>query len=120
MTQPNTATTVEAPAPPQDGIHLPNPLVLDFSAVEMTDAQLVQFCADNGELRIEMTAERKLIVMPPANPTTGWQNGALTAQLYNWSKQDGTGLSFDSSTGFTFANGVMRSPGASWMARERW
>ena len=120
MTQPNTATTVEAPTPPQDGIHLPAPLVLDFRAIEMTDEQLVQFCADNGELRIELTAERELIIMPPANPTTGWKNSTISGELYIWSKQDGRGLSFDSSSGFTFPNGAMRSPDASWVARERW
>ena len=99
---------------------LPLPLVLDFSAIEMTDEQLVQFCADNGELRIELTAERELIVMPPAFPISGMKNNAISAQIYIWSKQDGTGISFDSSAGFTFPNGAMRSPDASWIARERW
>lgn len=120
MTQHNTTATIEAPARSRDVIHLPSPLVLDFSAVEMTDDQLVQFCADNGDLRIELTAEKELIVMPPANSTTGWENGIISGELYVWSKQDGTGLSFDSSTGFTFPNGAMRAPDASWIGRERW
>ena len=58
MTQPNTTATVEAPVPTQEGVFLPNPLLLDFSAIEMTDEQFVKFCADNGELRIELTAEK--------------------------------------------------------------
>ena len=120
MTQYNTAATVDAPAPTQEGVFLPNPLLLDFSAIEMTDEQFVKFCADNRELRIELTAERKLIVMPPANPDTGHKNYTINGELYAWSKQDGTGLGFDSSTGFTFPNGAMRSPDASWVARERW
>ena len=120
MTQPNMAATVDAPAPTHEGVFLPNALLLNFSAIEMTDEQFVKFCADNGELRIELTAERELIVMPPAFPTTGMRNNALSAQVYNWSKQDGTGISFDSSAGFTFPNGAMRSPDASWIARERW
>ena len=120
MTQHNTAATVEAPAPTQEGAYLPSPLVLDFRAVEMTDEQLVKFCADNGELRIELSAQRELIIMPPANLTTGWENHTLNGELYIWSKQDGTGLGFDSSSGFTFPNGAMRSPDASWVARERW
>ena len=107
-------------AAPDPAVALPNPLLLDFSAVEMTDDQFVQFCADNGELRIELTAERELIVMPPANPETGWKNSALTALLFIWAKQDATGLSFDSSAGFTFPNGAVRSPDASWVVRERW
>ena len=119
MTQSNT-TTVEAPAPPQDGTYLPVPLALDFRAMEMTGEQFVQFCSDNGELRIELTAKRELIIMPPANPDTGHKNHTINGELYAWSKQDGTGLGFDSSTGFTFPNGAMRSPDASWVARERW
>ncbi len=120
MTQHNTTVTVDASAPLREGVFLPNPLALDFNAIEMTDEQFVKFCADNGELRIELTAQRELIIMPPAFPTTGMKNNALSAQVYNWSKQDGTGLSFDSSAGFTFPNGAMRSPDASWIARERW
>ena len=112
--------TVEAPPLPETGEGLPNPLALNIRAIEMTDEQLLQFCADNGELRIELTAEKELIIMPPANPTTSSKNGALTAQIYIWSKQDATGLCFDSSAGFTFPNGAMRSPDASWIARERW
>ena len=120
MTQPSESTAVQDPLPALVAAGLPLPLVLDFSAIEMTDEQLVQFCADNGELRIELTADRELIVMPPAFPISGMKNNAISAQIYIWSKQSGTGISFDSSTGFTFPNGAMRSPDASWIARERW
>ena len=120
MTQQDATATAEAPALPQETTRLPTPLVLDFRAVPMTDDQLVQFCADNRELRIELTAEKELIIMPPANPTTGWENHRLNGQLYVWSERDGTGLGFDSSTGFTFPNGAMRTPDASWMLKERW
>ena len=120
MTQHNTTATVEAPALPQAGVYLPNSLALDFSAIEMTDEQFVQFCADNGDLRIELTAERKLIVMPPANPDTSSKNYSINGEVYVWSKQDGTGVGFDSSAGFTLPNGAVRSPDASWMSKERW
>ena len=120
MTQPNAATAVKAPAPHLWGEGAPAVLILNFSAIEMTDGQLVQFCADNGDLRIELTAEKELIVMPPAFPISGMRNGAISGQVYNWSKQDGTGIGFDSSAGFTFPNGAMRSPDASWIARDRW
>ena len=83
---------------------MPLPLVLDFSAVEFTDEQFVQFCSDNHGLRIELSAERELIVMPPANPNTGSKNHYISGELYIWSKQDGTGLGFDSSSGFTLPN----------------
>ena len=120
MTQSQTPAAVKPPSPPDQAPGLPAMLVLNFSVIEMTDDQLVQFCADNGELRIELTAEKELIIMPPAFPITGMRNGVLSGQLYIWTKQDGTGLSFDSSAGFTLPNGAMRSPDASWMSRERW
>ena len=120
MNRNDATATLEAPPLPETGEGLPIPLTLNIRAIEMTDDQLLQICADNGDLRIELTAEKELIIMPPANPTTGLKNGEIFGQLYIWSKQDGTGLCFDSSSGFTFPNGAMRSPDASWIARERW
>jgi Uma2 family endonuclease len=107
-------------APLESALLLPNPLVLDFSAVEMTDGQFVQFCADNGDLRFELTAKRELIVMPPAGLETSSSNNLIGFHLTGWSRQDGSGVSFDSSAGFTFPNGAVRSPDASWVVRERW
>ena len=115
-----TGATAEAQPPPEPSADPPGPLTLNIRAIEMTGDQLLRLCADNRDLRIELTAEKELIIMPPANPTTSSKNGALTAQIYFWSKQDGTGICFDSSAGFTFPNGAMRSPDASWIARERW
>ena len=111
--------TAEAP-PPEPAADPPGPLTLNIRAIEMTDDQLLQLCADNRDLRIELTAEKELIIMPPANPTTSWKNGKLSLRIGLWAEQDGTGLCFDSSAGFTFPNGAMRSPDASWIARERW
>lgn len=113
-----TAATTEAPA--ALAACPPGRLALNFRAIEMTDEQLVRFCADNRDLRIELTSERELIVMPPASMTTGWQNARLNACLCLWTERDGSGLCFDSSAGFTLPNGAVRSADAAWMARERW
>ena len=102
------------------GLGLPYRLVLDVSTIEMNDEQFFQFCAANGDLRIELTAERELIVMPPEGLTTGARSARLSQRLANWAEQDGTGLVFGSSTGFTFPNGAVRSPDASWVPSERW
>ena len=112
--------TVAPPAPSVQAEYLPNPLTLDFRAIKMTDDQLVQFCADNRELRIELTAKKELIIMLPAIPATSWQNGKLSMQIGIWAKKDGSGLCFDSSAGFTLPNSAMRSADAAWIARERW
>ena len=110
----------EAPPPPEPSADPPGPLLLNIRAIEMTGDQLLLICADNRDLRIELTAQKELIIMPPANPTTSWQNGKLSLRIGLWAEQDGTGLCFDSSAGFTLPNGAMRSPDASWIARERW
>jgi Uma2 family endonuclease len=44
----------------------------------------------------------------------------LTAQLHRWSELDGSGVSFDSSTGFILPSGAERSPDAAWMTLARW
>ena len=102
------------------GLFAPYRLVLDFSALPMTDDQFLRFCADNEYLKLELSAQRELVIMPPGNPESGSQNSGLTALVYNWSKQDGTGVSFDSSSLFRLPNGAVRAPDASWMARDRW
>jgi Uma2 family endonuclease len=73
----------------------------------------------NRDLRLELTAEGELIVMPPTGTETGAQDAELTMQLRLWAKQDGTGTAFGFSTGFTLPNGAIRSPDASWVERSR-
>ena len=58
--------------------------------------------------------------MPPTGSTTGRRNSDLNYQLTHWSYRDGTGISFDSSTGFTLPNGAVRAPDASWVLLSRW
>ncbi|MEH2107991.1 Uma2 family endonuclease [Nostoc sp.] len=97
------------------------PLTVNFpSLVQMTNEQFYEFCQANGDLRIERTANGEVIIMPPAFSDTGNRNFNIAAQLGNWTEQDGTGIGFDSSTGFTLPNGAMRSPHASWIELERW
>jgi len=57
--------------------------------------------------------------MPPTGWGTGKQNTKLTQRLANWADSDGTGVVFDSSTGFSLPNGADRSPDAAWVRQER-
>lgn len=86
----------------------------------MTTEQFYQFCQLNRDLRIERTANGEVIVMPPAFSDTGNRNLKIGQQLANWADRDGTGETFDSSTGFTLPNGAIRAPDASWIKLERW
>ncbi|MBD2211151.1 Uma2 family endonuclease [Nostoc linckia FACHB-104] len=97
-----------------------NDLILDLRpTIELTDEQFFQICQNNRDLRIERTAEGELIIMPPTGWESGNRNSRLTQRLGNWADADGTGLTFDSSTGFKLPNGANRSPDASWVIRER-
>ncbi|MBG1259936.1 Uma2 family endonuclease [Nostoc commune] len=97
------------------------PLTVNFpSLVQMTNEQFYEFCQANGDLRIERTANGEVIIISAAFSDTGNRNFNIAAQLGYWTEQDGTGIGFDSSTGFTLPNGAMRSPDASWIELERW
>ena len=95
-------------------------LVLDFRAVDLTHDQLLQLCLDNSDFRIELSATKELIVMPPTWSLTGWRNSRLNQQLSNWSDTNGEGLVFDSSSGFILPNGALRAPDVSWISLARW
>ncbi|MEY2914012.1 MAG: hypothetical protein RLZZ184_3321 [Cyanobacteriota bacterium] len=90
------------------------------SVIDMTDDQFFQLCQNNRKLRFERNANGELIIMSPAGGETGNRNGRLNQQLFNWTDADGTGIAFDSSTGFKLPNGADRSPDASWIKLERW
>ncbi len=96
------------------------PVKINVQAVQLTDEQFMLLCRENPELRLEMTAQHELVIMPPTGSKTGWRNSKLTQRLANWAETDGTGLVFDSSTGFRLPNGAKRSPDVSWLRRARW
>lgn len=86
---------------------------------EMNDGEFEEFCRLNRDLRIEMTAEGDLIIMPPTGGDTGIRNSAITSQLYVWNELDKSGFVFDSSTLFVLPSGAKRSPDAAWIAKSR-
>ena len=96
------------------------PVKLNVRGIRLTDEQFARLCQENRDLRLELTAQQELVIMPPAGSETGCRNGRLTYHLIAWTDMDGTSLAFDSSAGFTLANGAIRSLDASWVRRERW
>lgn len=88
--------------------------------LELTDETFYQLCQANPDVKFERTATGELIVMSPTGGETGDRNRRLTQRLGNWTDENNTGLSFDSSTGFKLPNGAERSPDASWIRGDRW
>jgi len=87
--------------------------------LEISDEQVLELSTNNRDLRIERTSEGELIIMPPTAGETGDQNAEITMQLRLWAKKDGTGITYDSSTGFRLQNGAIRSPDAAWISKSR-
>ena len=86
----------------------------------MTDDQFFEFCQVNSDYQFERTVKGELVVMAPTGSESGKRNASLTVQVGVWAEQDGTGLIFDSSTGFTLPNGAIRSPDLAWIQTARW
>jgi len=102
-------------------VHLEGlPLILHTRPVlDLSDEQFYEFCQLNREWRIERTTEGDLLFMAPAGGETGYRNILVATALATWALQDGTGVPFDSSTGFTLPNGAIRSPDVAWVKRSR-
>ena len=98
----------------------PHSVMVNIQSVQLTDEQFYRLCNDNPDLRFELTARRELVIMSPTGSRTGLRNSKINQRLANWAEEDGTGVSFDSSTGFTLPNGAKRSPDAAWVRRESW
>jgi Uma2 family endonuclease len=86
---------------------------------DLTHEQFRELCQANRDIQLELTAQGKLIVMPPTGWESGKRNMKLGSRLNVWSEADGTGIAFDSSTGFRLPNGAVRSPDAAWVRQDR-
>lgn len=98
-----------------------NAIEIDLKpVVNLTDDQYFDLCQANRGLRIERTAQGKLIIMPPTGGETGNRNMKIAFQLEGWNQRTNLGLTFDSSTEFKLPNGANYAPNASWVRREKW
>lgn len=96
------------------------PLVVRFRPLyAMTPDDFFEFCVLNPDLNVELTEEGEIVFMSPSGMDTGARNALILLALGQWAKEDGTGVFYDSSTGFTLPNKAVRSPDAAWVRRER-
>jgi Uma2 family endonuclease len=95
-------------------------VTLNLDAITtLTHEQFRELCRSNRDVQLELTAQGELIVMPPTGWESGKRNMKLGSRLNVWSEADGTGVAFDSSTGFRLPNGAVRSPDAAWVRQDR-
>jgi Uma2 family endonuclease len=99
------------------------PLLLDVSntTLHITPEEFDSLCLDNPDLRLELTKNKELIVMPPTGGESGKRNVNLAGQVWSWNKQTKLGEVFDSSTGYDFVpiGGGRMSPDVSWIEKSR-
>lgn len=88
--------------------------------LKLTDEQFAQLATANRDLRLELTVNGELIIMPPTGGETGNRNFEIYIDLGIWNRQTRLGKAFDSSTGFRLPKGGTRSPDVSWVRMERW
>ena len=89
-------------------------------ALDLSDDAFFELCRNNHELKFERNTKGDLIIMSPTGGETGQRNFSLIVQFGNWVEKDGTGIGFDSSTGFKLPNGADRSPDLAWIKLDRW
>ena len=84
-----------------------------------TDDELLELSSRNKDLQFERTAQGDLVVMTPTGGKSSSRNAEITFQLAKWAREDGTGVTFDSSGGFRLPSSAIRAPDACWVSSER-
>ena len=99
------------------------PWLLDVSDIKLmvTPEHFDQLCIQNPDLRLELTKDGELIVMPPTGGESGKRNSTLVTEVSIWNRQTNLGEVFDSSTGYDFISigGGKMSPDVSWIETSR-
>jgi Uma2 family endonuclease len=95
-------------------------ITLNLDAIAtLTHEQFRKLCLTNRDIRLELTAQGELILMPPTGWESGKHNANLTTDLSIWNRLANLGVVFDSSTGFKLPNSAVRSPDAAWVRQDR-
>ncbi len=99
---------------------LDNQLLLQGLALaRLTEEEFYDLCQHNELLRLERTADRGLLIMPPRGAEFSRTLAELSAQLMLWNRQHQLGYVYESSAGFTLPDGSVRSPDAAWLSKEK-
>jgi Uma2 family endonuclease len=101
----------------------PRSLLLDVSntVLRVTPEHFDILCQNNPDLRLELSSNGELIVMPPTGGETGEKNFKLAYRVGGWNDRTELGRAFDSSTGYDFTalGGGKLSPDVSWIEKSR-
>ena len=87
---------------------------------QMTDEELLSFCAENEPMRVERDSNGELIVMSPTFSEGGGIESEVGVELALWARADGRGRYFGSNTGFTLPDTSVRAADAAWVSWNQW
>src|SRR5207247_5186243 len=93
---------------------VPTRLVLNVENIGLTEEQFIQLCRDNRDLRMELTAQKELIIMSPTGLRSAWRELVLCTRLLTWAEVDGRGIDIGTSVGLAMSIGVTREPVTYW------
>ncbi len=83
---------------------------------DLSEEEFFNFCQQNPGLRLERDHNKQIYIMAPTGYYTGGLNSEIFGELYVWNKKFKSGKVFDSSTGFTLADGTVFSPDVAWVS----
>ncbi len=99
------------------------PWLLDVRDVKLmvTPEHFDRLCIQNPDVRLELTKEGELIIMPPAGGESSEKNFDLAMDVGIWNRRSNLGRTFDSSCGYDFTalGGGKMSPDVSWIETSR-
>jgi Uma2 family endonuclease len=99
------------------------PWLLDVSDIKLmvTPEHFDRLCIQNPDLRLELTKDGELVIMPPTGGESGKRNSTLVTEVSIWNRYTNLGEVFDSSTGYDFMSigGGKMSPDVSWIETSR-
>jgi Uma2 family endonuclease len=94
-------------------------LPVTLTTGSLTDAEFVDLATQYPDYFLELTADGEIVIAPPNYTLNGVRNGAIGAQLQEWSNRNGRGVATDCTGGFRLPNGALRAPDAAWTLKRR-
>jgi len=95
------------------------PRLLSVEPDLMDDDRYFDFCQENPSLRIERTAEGKIVIMPPSGLESNDQEAEVLVQLRTWAKTNGKGRALGATAAFILPSRAAYAPDASWISNAQ-
>lgn len=93
---------------------------LHYKPFHFNDDEFYAFCQQNGDLKLEHSADGTILIVPNTGGETGDRNSELNFQLRLWNKEHQLGKVFDSSTAFRLPSTAVRSADSAFLVLDRW